>query len=231
MLSENDEELNISKNIHLKEFLKLCEENEFSFNESFENMKYLNYIFFDEDIDNDHQLEFNIIFLLLKKKSLTDYIIERLQYDNNFYLIDIKFWKDWEKLTRDFDKERNYNDLRRLRIRTNDFCDNSGKIKEGKEYIKDFLIISEVMHKLFVKWYGPEKDKEIKRSKIYLEKGCLPNKEKLGKKFKFYGFDKKENKYYELELNPKFVALYRYTDFYSLLKNPQTKRKRNKKLI
>ena len=44
MLSENDEELNISKNIHLKEFLKLCEENEFSFNESFENMKYLNYI-------------------------------------------------------------------------------------------------------------------------------------------------------------------------------------------
>ena len=60
MLSENDEELNISKNIHLKEFLKLCEENEFSFNESFENMKYLNYIFFDEDIGNDHQLEFNI---------------------------------------------------------------------------------------------------------------------------------------------------------------------------
>ena len=224
MLSENDEELNISKNIHLKEFLKLCEENEFSFNESFENMKYLNYIFFDEDIGNDHQLEFNIIFLLLKKKSLTDYIIERLQYDNNFYLIDIKFWKDWEKLTRDFDKERNYNDLRRLRIRTNDFCDNSGKIKEGKEYTKDFLIISEVMHKLFVKWYGPEKDKEIKRSKIYLEKGCLPNMEKLGKKFKFYGFDKKENKYYELELNPKFVALYRYTDFYSLLKKP-TKQK------
>ena len=169
-LSQKDDDLNVDKNIHLKEFLKLCEEKDYSFYKSFKNIQYLKYIFFDEDVGNNHQLEYNIINILIKQKSLTDYIIERLQTDTDFYLIDIEFWKQWEKLTRDYDKERNYNDLRKLRIRTDNFCDSNGQIMEGKEYSKDYIVISETMHNLFVKWYGQEKDKEIKRSKIYLEK-------------------------------------------------------------
>ena len=217
-LSQNDDDLDVSKNINLKEFLKLCENNNYSFYKSFSKMKYLKYIFFDEDIGNNHQLEYNIITLLLKDKNVTDYIIERLQTDTNFYLIDIEFWKEWEKLTRDFDKERNNNELRKLRIRTDNFCDKNGQIMEGKEYIKNYLVISEIMHNLFVKWYGPEKSKEIKRTKIYLEKGHLPYKGEKGKKFKFFGYDKKEDKDFELELYPKFVALYRYSDFHQILK-------------
>lgn len=223
-LSEKDDDLNVDKNIHLKEFLKLCEEKDYSFYKSFKNIQYLKYIFFDEDVGNNHQLEYNIINILRKQKTLTDYIIERLQTDNDFYLIDIDFWKQWEQLTRDYDKERNYNDLRKLRIRTDNFCDSNGQIMEGKYYGKDYIIISETMHNLFVKWYGQERDKEIKRSKIYLEKGSLPYKGEKDKKFKFYGYDKKVDKHYELELNPKFVALYRYSDFYQILKKP-TKQK------
>ena len=219
-LSQKDDDLNVDKNIHLKEFLKLCEEKDYSFYKSFKNIQYLKYIFFDEDVGNNHQLEYNIINILIKQKSLTDYIIERLQTDTDFYLIDIEFWKQWEKLTRDYDKERNYNDLRKLRIRTDNFCDSNGQIMEGKEYGKDYIVISETMHNLFVKWYGQEKDKEIKRSKIYLEKGCLPYKGEKDKKFKFFGYDKKIDKDYELELNPKFVALYSYSDFYQILKKP-----------
>ena len=225
-LSEKDDDLKIDKNIHLKEFLKLCEDNDYSFYKSFKNIQYLKYIFFGEDVGNNHQLEFYIINILVKQKSLTDYIIERLQTDTDFYLIDTEFWKQWEKLTRNYDKERIYNDLRKLRIRTKNFCDSNGQIMEGKEYSKDYIVISEVMHNLFVKWYGQEKDKEIKRNKIYLEKGCLPNRGEKDKKFKFYGYDKKVDKNYELELNPKFVALYRYSDFHQILKLPTKQREK-----
>ena len=210
-------DLGISKNLNLQEFLKYCEEKKYSFIKHFENIKYLKYIFFDADIGNNHSLEHDIITILLKHKTMSDYINERLQSDTYFYLIDIEFWKEWEKVTKNFDEERNYNDLRKLRIRTENFCDSSGQILEEKEYAKDYLIISEIMHNLFIRWYGHEKGGEIKRSKIYLEKGETTDKGEGGKKRnRFKGYDKKANKDYELELNPKFIALYRYKDFYSL---------------
>ena len=73
------------------------------------------------------------------------------------------------------------------------------------------------MHDLFVKWYGREKGGEIKRFKIFLDSGNSIKKNETNKKRnRFKGYDKKANKDYELELNPKFIALYRYTEFYTL---------------
>ena len=146
-------------------------------------------------------------------------------------MIDIQFWKDWERLTRSFNEDRNYNEIRKLRIRTENFCDKNGQILEGKEFPKDYLIISEIMHSLFIKWYGPERGGVIKRFKIYLDNGNSNNKKdktnQKGRRFK--GYDKKVNKDYELELNPKFIALFKYIDFHSILK--LSKREAEKKLI
>ena len=234
IIDDNNEDIDVSENINLKDFLKILEKKNYSFAEAFKNIQYLKYIFFDVDIDNNHQLEFDIIYLLLKQKTtLSEYISERLKYDNNFYLIDIDFWKEWEKLTKNFDKERNYNGLRKLRIRTDKFCDRSGQIIEGKKYSKDYIIVSELMHDLFIKWYGPEKGGEIKRTKIYLEKGSSPQREpqKNSSTRFFQGYDKKQNKDYELELNPKFVALYRYSEFYTILKKPKNEKEKELKSI
>ena len=207
------------KNINLQEFLELCENNKYTFYKSFKNLKYLQYIFFDIDIGDNYSLEYEIINILLKHKSLPEYISDRMQYDTNFYLIDIQFWNEWEKLTRNFGEQRNYNDLRKLRIKTEHFSDSNGKIMEGKEYITDYIVISELMHELFIKWHGPEKGGPIKRCKIYVENGNISSRDEKNKKSKkFRGYDKKLNKDYELELNPKFIALYRFIDFQPFFK-------------
>ena len=207
------------KNINLQEFLELCENNKYTFYKSFKNLKYLLYIFFDIDIGDNYSLEYEIINVLLKHKSLPEYISDRMQYDTNFYLIDIQFWNEWEKLTRNFGEQRNYNDLRKLRIKTEHFSDSNGKIMEGKEYITDYIVISELMHELFIKWHGPEKGGPIKRCKIYVENGNISSRDEKNKKSKkFRGYDKKLNKDYELELNPKFIALYRFIDFQPFFK-------------
>jgi len=119
---------------------------------------------------------------------MSDYISKRLQTDTNFYLIDVEFWNQWNKLIIKFNEQRNYNELRKLKIRTNNFCDKNGQILEDKKFSEDYLIISEIMHSLFIKWYGPEKGGEIKRSKIYLEQKDLIKSDKLTKSFR--GFDK-----------------------------------------
>ena len=41
---------------------------------------------------NNHSLEYEIINVLLKHKSLTEYILERMQYDKNFYLMKEMFF-------------------------------------------------------------------------------------------------------------------------------------------
>ena len=218
----NNGDLGQIKNVNLQEFLELCENNKYQFYKSFKNLKYLQYIFFDVDVGNNHSLEYEIINVLLKHKSLTEYILERMQYDKNFYLIDIQFWNEWEKLTKNFGEDRNYNDLRKLRIKTENFCDNHGRIMEGKEYNTDYIVVSELMHELFVKWHGPEKGGTIKRCKIYLDNGNITNRDERSKKNKkFKGYDKKLNKDYELELNPKFIALYRFIDFQPFFKYPK----------
>ena len=125
----------------------------FSDCKSLENIKYLKYIYFDADIDDNRWLEYEIItILLIKQKSMSDYISKRLQTDTNFYLIDVEFWNQWNKLIIKFNEQRNYNELRKLKIRTNNFCDKNGQILEDKKFSEDYLIISEIMHSLFIKW-------------------------------------------------------------------------------
>ena len=62
--------------------------------ESFEHIKYLPYIFFKVDIP-DKKMEKKCIDVLLKNRSLDEYIQERLQIDDNFYIIDKEFWDKW----------------------------------------------------------------------------------------------------------------------------------------
>ena len=119
-----------NKSIKLKEFLNIWENTKaYNIIKSLENIKYLKYIYFDADIDDNRWLEYEIItILLIKQKSMSDYISKRLQTDTNFYLIDVEFWNQWNKLIIKFNEQRNYNELRKLKIRTNNFCDKNGQI-------------------------------------------------------------------------------------------------------
>ena len=62
--------------------------------ESFEHIKYLPYIFLKFDIPNK-KFEKKCIDVLLKNKSLDAYFQERLQYDDEFYIVDKEFWDNW----------------------------------------------------------------------------------------------------------------------------------------
>ena len=84
----------ITKIINKKKFKEIIEFILDELIESFEHIKYIPYIFFKADFKNK-RMEKNCIEILLKNKSLNDYIIERLQYDNVFYIIDKEFWDKW----------------------------------------------------------------------------------------------------------------------------------------
>ena len=84
----------ITKYINKKKFREIIEYILDELIESFEHIKYLPYIFFKIDFKSK-RMEKNCIEVLLKKKSLNDYIQERLQYDNVFYIIDKEFWDRW----------------------------------------------------------------------------------------------------------------------------------------
>ena len=94
----------ITKFIDKKKFKEIIEYILDELFDSFEHIKYLPYIFFKIDFKNK-LLEKNCIEVLLKNKSLNDYIIERLQYDNVFYIVDKEFWDKWSQ---------NMNNLRKL---------------------------------------------------------------------------------------------------------------------
>ena len=87
-------EYKITKFINKKKFKEIIEYILDELIESFEHIKYLPYIFFKMDFKNK-RMEKNCIEVLLKNKSLNDYIQERLQYDNVFYIIDKEFWDKW----------------------------------------------------------------------------------------------------------------------------------------
>ena len=65
--------------------------------ESFEHIKYLPYIFFKFDI-SDKKIEKKCIDVLLKNKSLDEYFQEKLQYEDDFYIINKEFWDNWNLL-------------------------------------------------------------------------------------------------------------------------------------
>ena len=82
------------------------------------------------------------------------------------------FWSfriKWNKIVTKFDKERNFNDFRKLRMNTRNFTDRIGNILEDKEYLEDYVILSETIYNLFYNWYGPPLGKTIVRYKIYLD--------------------------------------------------------------
>ena len=137
--------LGISEHIELNQFIELYHKNNI-FTKSLEHLQYLRYIFFNDKFE-DHSIEYNCIIILTKKQSMDSYILERLQSDNNFYLIDIEFWDKWSELINEEDK---INELRKLRINTKNFCDNQGIIMEGKNFPDDYVILSETMYNLFL---------------------------------------------------------------------------------
>ena len=93
-INEWFDEVKITKYIYKKKFKEIIEYILDELIESFEHIKYLPYIFFRADFKNK-RMEKNCIEVLLKNKSLNDYIQERLQYDNIFYIIDKEFWDKW----------------------------------------------------------------------------------------------------------------------------------------
>ena len=133
--------------------------------ESFEHIKYLPYIFFNQNLENK-KLEKNCIEILLKEKSINEYIIERIDYDEKFYIIDFKFWNKWNKLMND--TNINFEEFNDLKINTKKICYSGGRLKEGLVYLKDFIIFSPRMYKLFSKWYKFPESEEVERGRIAL---------------------------------------------------------------
>ena len=212
------------KNIEINQFIDLNISKNNILIESLDHLKYLKYIFFKEKVGNDHSIEYKCLKILMKEISMQDYILKRLQYDNNFYLIDIDFWEKWSNLIVEFDKNSNYNKFRKLRINTTNFSNSQGKILEEKKFPNDYVILSETIYKLFVDWYGPPIGAEIVRHKIYLDTEfdnadeSINNKKngrKNSKKNLFTGIEKKTNKKFELELNPIFIIFYFFSEYFN----------------
>jgi len=217
----------IAKHIELNQFIEIYNFDNDIFEESLNNLKYLQYIFFKAEIEK-HSLELECI-TILDDKNRESYILERLQYDTNFYLIDKSFWDKWKDLTSRKDEE-NYNDFKKLRINTKKFSDINGRILDGCIYNEDFIIISETINNLFLNWYGPPIGKEVIRYKIYInEENNYSNihdtynspfkKEKKPTEKKFIGFEVKTKKFFELELFPIFIAFFNYSDLLKKFNN------------
>ena len=215
--------LKIGKQIDFSGFYEIKDVINNILSESLEHIQYLKYIFFKEEIE-DHSIELKCFLILIDKfSSLENYILERLQFDKDFYLIDLDFWNTWINYVENFEKERNYNDFKKLRMNTTKFCDSYGKILEGKEYLRDFIVISETMQNLFINWYGKPKDGVIiVRNKIYLdndennsifEEVNNYNSKNNKNAINFIGIERKTGKKFALELYPVYLRFYLYMDF------------------
>ena len=84
----------ITKLINKEKFKEIIEFIFEELYESFEHIKYLPYIFFKFDI-KDKKIEKKCIDVLLKNQTLDEYFQERLQYDDEFYIVNKEFWDKW----------------------------------------------------------------------------------------------------------------------------------------
>ena len=222
--------LKIDKHIDLSSFYEINEIIENILRESLEHIQYLKYIFFKEEIE-DRSIELRCLLILIDEaESLENYILKRLQFDKNFYLIDLDFWNKWINYTENFEKERNFNDFKKLRMNTTKFCDSHGKILEGKKYLRDFIVISETMYNLFVSWYGLPIGGSVVRNKIYLDNdeinSNLEDSSKINKKSNhFIGIEKKTGKKFDLELYPVYLRFYMFMEFLKNSNNSMVKMK------
>ena len=235
------EENEIDNYIYKDKFKKIINYINNELLESFEHLRYIPYIFFNQDLDN-RKLEKNCIDILLKGKEIYEYIIERIEYDDKFYIIDYKFWKNWNYL---FSDNKNNNEFEKLKFNINEICYIGGRLKEGLVYLKDYIIFSPRLYKLFSKWYDFPINDEIERDRIILyndedqnidikslrkqknknfdseidiEPATMPTSPKYIKENEdfFQNEDFFRSKNYEIEVFPIFLVFYKMED---LLKN------------
>ena len=150
--------------------------NKFIMNEniisSFENLKYLHYIFFNIK-PNDKTIEKKCIEILLGDNSINEYIKERITKEKDFYIIDYLFWEKWNTYIQSPDtftkKTQRQHTKKSLRINTSKISDLHGGLLEGLYYMSDYLLITTKMYTLFSLWYGDQLGPPLKRSKILLD--------------------------------------------------------------
>ena len=158
IISEN----NIQKKITQKEFYILVDHIINELTESFEHLKYLTYIFFNKDL-KEKKFEKNCIDILLNGKRLDEYIYNRIEYDKKFYVINKSFWDKWETLIQD--PTTNSKELYELKVNYHEISKDK-MLKEGLVYLKDYIILSPTLYKLFSKWYDFPLNYELERERI-----------------------------------------------------------------
>jgi hypothetical protein len=232
---KNEKEIEkLTDNIDLSKFCEINKKNNYEYIESIENLQYLKYIFFNEKPD-DPFIQFKCLQILFKGNQIADYIKKRLQYDMDFFLIDADFWEKWNeymgKLKEGKDKDIININLNKMRMNTKKFCNRHGRILEGKEFLKDYIIVTGTIYNLFNLWFGRPIgpiDQKIMRSKIYLEEGtnnaCTDNAQNQKVEIQtttthFSGIEKKTGKRFELELFPVFLQFTYFLEFLKSSKN------------
>ena len=185
-----------------------------------EKIKYIPYIFFNSIITNK-QIERNCIIILLNGRNLNNYIIDEAKYQDKFYIINYDFWETWEKNT----NSQNYEEFKNLKIDTEKLCDKNGQMKEGLVYFVNYIILTELMYKLFCNWYG-KPEIEIEREKILLDneednETYYQNIYSVDKDRDniFIGVDSKTKKKFEIEINPVFLIFLLYQDLPNIIGN------------
>ena len=229
---KNEKEIEkLTNHIDLSKFCEINKKNNYEYIESIRNLQYLKYIFFDEEPE-DLSIQFKCLQILFKENQIGDYIKKRLQYDIDFFLIDAGFWEKWNdymrKMKEEKDKDIINNSLNKLRMNTKKFCNRHGRILDGKEFLKDYIIVTETIYNLFTLWYGPPIGQNIIRKKIYLDDGtnntytddAQNQKEEIqSTSALFSGIEKKTGKRFELELFPVFLQFYHFLDYLKGSKN------------
>ena len=210
----------IKKNITREKFIEISDVIMKDLIESLEHINYFRYIFFKTKLD-DYLLQKNCIELLLKGNKLNDYIIERMQYDTQFYIIDKDFYIKWTEYVKLNEYEQRRFNINNLRMNTNKISDKNGRILENKQFDIDYIVVSKRIYNLFCNWYHQPNGGEIMREKIYLDdfdknknisKSTKNKKKKNSGNTIFKGIDIQTQQRYELELYPIFILFYFFSD-------------------
>ena len=200
------EKYHIENNIDKEKFTNIIELIYDELSVSYEHLRYLSYIFFKVPC-TEISLQKNCIEILFKNhNNLKDYVKEIMQFEDKLYAIDMEFFNNWNKFVQQNENLKK-NDLKNLRIMTNKISDRNGKINEGLQYLKDYLLLPQKMYDLFVQWYGPPIGPELKRTKIFLENDSNNNRIISNK---FIGIDFKTKKKFEFEIFPIFLLFFNF---------------------
>ena len=235
-LTKNDYNLNsinailnkyeIPKKITLDKFAELINYLISELYQALERIKYIPYIFFDFPITNK-KIEKYCIQILLNGKEINEYVIYKANFQNKFYIINNDFYETWEKNI----NSENYEVLKNLKINTEKICDKNGQMKEGLIYLGDYIILTELIYKLFCNWYG-KPEIEIEREKIFIENEkeneiYYQNLDIFDKdtNYFFKGEDNKTHKKYEIEINPAFLLILFFHDIQDIYRNSFNKLK------